>query len=553
MSAYADGYPTSFANLGIDFLSAIDFVGELRETPSVGGLDFFELMEVIFSGVGAVIAGFAAAFAIGWLITQQARNRSKEHATSIVDLAKREAEVVAKEAASKIQLELDQKRAEFERESKREKMEMEVRLNEVHSHEESLAALDHELRLREKNIEQELDEVRASKSNLLEMSGNVQRTMANLASMDVEEIKSELRLQVELECNDALSRMRKDLLERSELDVDREANRTLLAAMQRIASKPNSEISASIVQLPNDDMKGRIIGREGRNIKCFETATGTTLLIDESPRMVLISSFDPVRREIAKSSLEALVKDGRIHPATIEEFVGVARLDVDGFIEKAGDAAINQLKISRMHPEITTLLGKLKFRTSYSQNVLEHSVEVAMLCSIIASELGLDPNLAKRAGLLHDIGKAIDGEYEGSHAIVGADFVKARGENDIVVNAVAAHHEEVAPESLYAGIVILADTISAVRPGARAESISAYIDRLQTLETLAKSFDGVQNAYAIQAGREVRVVVDPSSISDEDAGNLSVRMRERIEEELDYPSSIRIIVIREQRYVETAK
>jgi ribonuclease Y len=553
MSTYADGYPTSFANLGIDFLSAIDFVVYLRETPSVGGLDFFEQMEVIFSGVGAIIAGFAAAFAIGWLITQQARNRSKAHATSIVDLAKREAEVVAKEAASKIQLELDEKRAEFERESKREKMEMEVRLNEVHSHEESLAALDHELRLREKNIEQELDEVRASKSNLLEMSGNVQRTMANLASMDVEEIKSELRLQVELECNDALSRMRKDLLERSELDVDREANRTLLAAMQRIASKPNSEISASIVQLPNDDMKGRIIGREGRNIKCFETATGTTLLIDESPRMVLISSFDPVRREIAKSALEALVKDGRIHPATIEEFVGAARLDVDGFIEKAGDAAINQLKISRMHPEITTLLGRLKFRTSYSQNVLEHSVEVAMLCSIIASELGLDPNLAKRAGLLHDIGKAIDGEYEGSHAIVGADFVKARGENDIVANAVAAHHEEVAPESLYAGIVILADTISAVRPGARAESISAYIDRLQTLETLAKSFDGVQNAYAIQAGREVRVVVDPSSISDEDAGNLSVRMRERIEEELDYPSSIRIIVIREQRYVETAK
>ncbi|MGK0238047.1 MAG: ribonuclease Y [Candidatus Pelagisphaera sp.] len=543
----------SFANLGIDFSSAIDFVEDLRETPGVGVSIFFELMEVIFSGVGAIIAGFAAAFAIGWLLTQQVRNRSKEHAISIVDLAKREAEVVAKEAASRIQLEIDEKRAVFDRESKREKMEMEVRLNEVHSHEESLAALDHELRLREKNIEQELDEVHASKGNLLEMSGNVQRTMANLASMDVEEIKKELREQVEFECKDALSRMRKDLLERSELDVDREANRTLLAAMQRIASKPSSEISASIVQLPNDDMKGRIIGREGRNIKCFETATGTTLLIDESPRMVLISSFDPVRREIAKSALEALVKDGRIHPATIEEFVSAARADVGGFIEKAGDAAVNQLKISRLHPEITTLLGKLKFRTSYSQNVLEHSVEVGLLCSIIASELGLDPNLAKRAGLLHDLGKAIDGEYEGSHATVGADFVKARGENDIVVNAVAAHHEEVAPESLYAGIVILADTISAVRPGARAESISAYIDRLQTLETLARSFDGVKNAYAIQAGREVRVVVDPSSISDEDAGNLSVRMRERIEEELDYPSSIRIIVIREQRYVETAK
>ncbi|MBT3482343.1 MAG: ribonuclease Y [Opitutales bacterium] len=510
-------------------------------------------MEVIFSGVGSIVAGFAAAYSIGWLLIRQTRNRSQEHAASIVGLAKREAEVVAKEATSALQLDIDEKRGAFERESKRIKMELEVRLNEIHSHEESLATLGQELRLREKNIELELDEVRASKSNLLKMSGNVQRTMANLASMDVEEIKSELREQVELECCDALARMRKDLLERSEVDVNREANRTLLAAMQRIASKPSSEISASIIQLPNDDMKGRIIGREGRNIKCFETATGTTLLIDESPRLVLISSFDPVRREIAKTALEGLVKDGRIHPATIEEFVGAARADVDGMIEKAGDAAINQLKISRMHPQIATLLGKLKFRTSYSQNVLEHSVEVGMLCSIIASELGLDPNLAKRAGLLHDIGKAIDGEYEGSHAIVGADFVKARGENDIVVNAVAAHHEEVPPESLYAGIVILADTISAVRPGARAESISAYIDRLQILETLARSFEGVKNAYAIQAGREVRVVVDPSSISDEDASNLSIRMRERIEDELDYPSSIRIIVIREQRYVETAK
>ncbi|MCL4160536.1 UNVERIFIED_CONTAM: hypothetical protein GTU68_004733 [Idotea baltica] len=323
--------------------------------------------------------------------------------------------------------------------------------------------------------------------------------------------------------------------------------------MQRIASKPNNEITAAVVQLPNDDMKGRIIGREGRNIKCFETATGTTLLIDESPQMVLVSSFDPVRREIAKCALERLVNDGRIHPATIEEFVGEARNDVDQIVEQAGDAAVGQLKISRIHPEVVSLLGKLRFRTSYSQNVLEHSIEVGVLCSLMASELGLDPNIAKRAGLLHDIGKSIDGEYEGSHALVGADFVKARGEDDIVVNAVAAHHEEVAPESLYAGLVILADTISAVRPGARAETISAYIDRLRTLEELALSFPGVKAAYAIQAGREIRVVVNPDVVCDDTAGELGRDLRARIEDELDYPSSIRITVIREQRFTETAK
>ncbi len=511
------------------------------------------MMDVASSSVLALIAGFGIAYGVSWLVTRHARARAREDAVSIIELSKREADVVGKEARSKLHLELEEKRSEISREAKRMEMEIDVKLAEIRSHEESLAALDHELRLREKNIETELDEIKESKLSLLETSANVRRTMANLASMDIEELKRELREQVKFECNDELLRMRKDIVDRSEIDINREANRSLLAAMQRIASKPSSEISASIVQLPNDDMKGRIIGREGRNIKCFETATGTTLLIDESPQMVLISSFDPVRREIAKSALENLVQDGRIHPATIETFVSEARADVDQIVEKAGDTAVNQLKISRLHPEVITLLGKLKFRTSYSQNVLEHSVEVGMLCSIIASELGLDPNIAKRAGLLHDIGKAIDGEYEGSHASVGADFVKARGEDDVVVNAVAAHHEEVAPATLYAGVVILADTISAVRPGARAESITAYIDRLKTLETLAKSFPGVSSAYAIQAGREVRVVVDPKSITDEKAYALSRDMRERIEDELDYPSTIRITVIREQRYVETAK
>ena len=498
-------------------------------------------MEVVSSWILPFLIGFAGAFLAGYLMSRRARVQAKTEADSIISLARREADVVSKESRSTLELEIREKRSEIEREAKGMEMEIDILLSEIKSHEESLAALDHELRLREKNIEDEIQDLKDDESRLSELSKNV------------EQIKKELREQVELDSNDELSRLRKELLERSEADVNREAKRTLLAAMQRIASKPNSDISAAIVQLPNDDMKGRIIGREGRNIKCFETATGTTLLIDESPQMVLVSSFDPVRREIAKTALERLVKDGRIHPATIEEFVGAARLDVDEIVENAGDAATCCLKISRLHPEIITLLGKLKFRSSYSQNVLEHSVEVGQLCSIFASEMGLDPNIAKRAGLLHDIGKAIDGEYEGSHAIVGADFVKARGESGIVVNAVAAHHNEVPAESLYAGIVILADTVSAVRPGARSESIASYIDRLNSLEKLAVSFPGVKSAYAIQAGREVRVLVDPDDVSDDEAKLLSRSLRDRIEDELEYPSSIRITIIREQRFTDTAK
>ena len=501
----------------------------------------------------AIVVGFGAAYGISWWLSRHTREQSRAEARSVVELARRKAEIESLEARAKAEREIEGLRSDLARAEQRAELEIEMKLKEIRSHEESLGSLDHELQLRRRQIESELAEVQSSKKNLGEMTANLQRAMANLASMDVEEIKASLREQVKSDCADELKKLRKDVMERSEADIQREAKRTILAAMQRIASKPNNDITAAVVQLPNDDMKGRIIGREGRNIKCFETATGTTLLIDESPSMVLVSSFDPVRREIAKTALERLVADGRIHPATIEDFVSDARADVSQIVENAGDAAVQQLKISRLHPEIITLLGKLKFRTSYSQNVLEHSVEVGFLCSIIASELGLDPNIAKRAGLLHDLGKAIDGEYEGSHAKVGAEFVKARGEDAIVVNAVAAHHEEVAPESLYAGVVILADTISAVRPGARAETMTAYIDRLKTLEDVARRFPGVNMAYAIQAGREVRVIVDPERATDAQAQELARQIRDQIESELQYPSTIRVTVIREQRFVETAK
>ena len=322
--------------------------------------------------------------------------------------------------------------------------------------------------------------------------------------------------------------------------------------MQRIASKPNNDLTATLVHLPTEDMKGRIIGREGRNIKAFESATGVTLMIDESPQLVLLSSFDPVRREVARSALEALVKDGRIHPASIEEFVKRAQEEIDLVTTQAGEDAVTKLNINGLHPEIIKMLGRLKYKFSYNQNALDHSVETAFLASILASEVGLDPNIAKRAGLLHDIGKGVPGELEGSHAIIGADFIKRHGETPIVINAVAAHHEEVKPETVYAGLVILADTISATRPGARAESMDSYIQRLDKLEKLALSLEGVHQAFAIQAGREIRVVVAPQHVTEDRAREIAKELRQRIESELQYPSTIKITVIRESRFTETA-
>ncbi len=341
-------------------------------------------------------------------------------------------------------------------------------------------------------------------------------------------------------------------MDRSEADLKAEAKRVLLAVMQRMASQPAHDVTATIVQLPNDEMKGRIIGREGRNIKAFEASTGVTLLIDESPNMVLISSFDPVRREVAKIALQALVADGRIHPASIEDQVHRAQAEINTHVLAAAEEAVQKLKLSGIHPEILQVLGRLQFRHSFAQNVLDHSIEVAQFASLIASELGLDPQLAKRAGLLHDLGKAIEAELEGSHAHIGAEFARRFGEAPVIVNAIAAHHEEVKPESLYAGIVVLADTLSAVRPGARAESMAAYIERLQRLERIALDLPGVQQAYAIQAGREVRVVVAPGAVGDSEAREIATKIRQRIEDELQYPSTIKITVIREQRFTETA-
>ena len=494
----------------------------------------------------------AIGFMVVWIATRQSRRLSNQQAVELLEVARREAAVAAEELKQKAEAEIQEKRAELNRELDRREIESDVRLREFRAHEESLGLLDYQLEQREERINREAAAVKQARDAIRELSKNVRQRLEGLSQMDAEEVRRQLREEVLLECQDELRALRRSTLEKSEQELQTEARRILIAAMQRLSSKPNNDMTATLIQLPSEEMKGRIIGREGRNIKAFEAATGVTLMIDETPQLVLLSSFDPVRREVARVALEALVKDGRIHPASIEEFVKRAQDEIELTTTQAGEEAVSRLNINGLHSEIIKLLGRLKYRFSYTQNVLDHSVETAFLASLIASEVGLDPNIAKRAGLLHDIGKGVPGELEGSHAVIGADFIKRFGETPIVANAVASHHEEVRPETIYAGLVILADTISATRPGARAESMSNYIKRLDRLEKLALSLEGVQQAFAIQAGREIRVVVSPEHVTDERARALAQELRHRIEAELQYPSTIKITVIREARFSETA-
>lgn len=501
----------------------------------------------------SLLIGVLLGFFVAWLVTRSTRRTAHENASELIDVARREAAVAAGEVKQKAEEEIRQKRAEFNREYDRREIESDLRLREIRAHEESLALLDYQLESRQERLNRESSAIKQARDAIRDLSKSVRKRLEGVSQMDAEEIRRALREEVLLECQDELRVLRRETMEKSEHQLQMEAQRILVATMQRLASRSANDLTASIIQLPSEEMKGRIIGREGRNIKAFESATGVTLLIDESPQTVLISSFDPVRREVGRMALEALVKDGRIHPATIEEFVKRAQEEIGVSTEQAGEDAVAKVGINGLHPEIISLLGKLKFRFSYNQNVLDHSIETAFLASMIASEAGLDPNIAKRAGLLHDIGKAMPAELEGSHAHVGAEFIRRYGETPIVVNAVEAHHEEVKPETVYAGIVILADTISAVRPGARAESITSYVQRLEKLEKLAMDLEGVQQAFAIQAGREIRVVVAPNIVTDDRARELAKELRQRIERELQYPSSIKITVIREQRFTETAK
>jgi ribonuclease Y len=348
------------------------------------------------------------------------------------------------------------------------------------------------------------------------------------------------------------AQMVKDIKEEARLRAEGEAREIIIQAIQRCAVSHAADTTVSVVSLASDELKGRIIGREGRNIRTFETLTGVEVMIDDTPGAIIISGFDPVRREVAKLAMERLVTDGRIHPARIEEIVARTREEMNGIIKAAGEAVVLELGIVGLNPELVKMLGRLKYRTSYGQNVLVHSKEVAYLAGLMAQELDLDPAVAKRAGALHDVGKAADQTVEGTHAAIGAELAQRFGESDLVVNAVAAHHEEARLDSPYAFLIAAADSVSGSRPGARRESFDTYIKRVESLEAIAASFEGVEKAYAIQAGREIRVLVEPDKVMDKDAGELAAKVAAQIQTELKYPGQIKVTVIRETRAVDYA-
>lgn len=507
-----------------------------------------------FSIIAAFILGLVGATLIAFVFVQRLRREYEGRFEERCRLKEREAELRMEEWSYQRERELEKKLAEKEGELEDKARQVRTREDEAVA---TLLSAEKEQELlskRRREFEEKLEEVEQAEESLRGQARDYRQRLEEQSRWSTEEAREALLEEARLECEDEIREYKAELLNRSEREVEEEARRTLISCMQRLSAGPQEDITATLVPIPSDDMKGRIIGREGRNIKSFESLTGTTLLIDETPDNVLISSFDPVRRETARIALESLIKDGRIHPSSIEEAVRKGEEEMKQSVVESGEDALRRLRLSKMHPEVVNALGKLRFRLSNNQNSLEHSIEVANLCALMASELGLDPLLAKRSGLLHDIGKALDEEQEGSHARAGAYFLKRIGQEDeAVLNAVAGHHGEVPAESPYVALVMIADSLSAVRPGVRADSLDGYLQRVRSLESIAAKMEGVSEAYAIQAGREIRVIVEPEKVADADTPLLARKIRRRIEEELQYPGTIRVTVIRETRVQEVAK
>lgn len=498
------------------------------------------------------IVGAAVGILVLFVLNKRRLARIEETRRGQLDVEMREGRLALKEAQSEMELSFKNKELDLQRAMVAREDELKIRARELEREGERQTDAQTQLESKFKELAREQRLLGDAEHEAEKIRRLYRLKLHQITQMERDEARQLLIRSTEKECEQEIRELRRNKLDRAESEVADEAKRILLAAMQRITSQPMNDATATVVSLPSEEMKGRIIGREGRNIRTFEHATGTTLMIDETPDSVLISCFDPVRREIARIALEALLRDGRIHPSSIEDEVAKAEEEMHANVIDLGEGALRKLRLHDVHPEVVALLGKLHYRLSNNQNTLAHSVEVANLCALIASEIGLDPTIAKRAGLFHDIGKAVDEEYEGSHATVGADIIKQHGEDARVVNAAAAHHQEVPAESVYAGLVMVADSLSAVRPGARASSIDGFIQRVRSIEEIAAAQPGVSEAYAVQAGREVRVIVEPEVVNDEEARQLARTIRQQIENQLNYPGTVEITVIREQRYTETA-
>ena len=469
-----------------------------------------------------------------------------EEALKTAETKKREAMLEAKEEALRTKNEL-------ERETKERRAELQHYENRVLSKEENLDKKQNALEKREQTLQQKEESIAARSREVDSLYDRGMEELERIAGLSVEQAKEFLLRSIEDDVKHDKARMIRDLESAAKEEADKKAKEYVVSAIQRCAADSVAESTVSVVQLPNDEMKGRIIGREGRNIRTLEQLTGVELIVDDTPEAVVLSGFDPVRREIAKVALEKLINDGRIHPARIEEMVEKAQREVDTRMREAGEAAVLEVGVHGIHPELVKLIGRMRYRTSYGQNALRHSIEVAELSGILAAEVGVDVRMAKRAGLLHDIGKAVDHEIEGSHVQLGVELCRKYKENQIVINTVESHHGDVEPESLIACIVQAADTISAARPGARRETIETYTNRLAQLEEITNSFEGVEKSFAVQAGREVRIMVVPEKVTDDDMVILAHNVAKRIEQEMQYPGQIRVNVIRESRVQDTAK
>lgn len=514
---------------------------------------FLDGIIIIISCIIAVIIGVLIGFVMRKKIAEATIGSAEKEADNILINAKKEAEAKKKEILLEAKEESLKVKNEIENESRERKQEIQRFEKRLIQKEETLEKKAQSLEKKEELHQEKLAKLEEERENIEKISNKKLEELERISGFTIDQAKEYLLSNLEEELTHEKAIRIKDMEASIKQEADKKAKQIIGIAIQRCAVDHVTESTVSVVPLPNDEMKGRIIGREGRNIRAIESLTGIDIIIDDTPEAVILSGFDPMKREIARIALEKLILDGRVHPAKIEEMVEKAKKEVETMIREDGESACLEIGAHGVHPEIIRLLGKLKFRTSYGQNVLKHSLEVAHLTGLMASDLGLDVTLAKRAGLLHDIGKAIDYDMEGSHVELGSDICKKYKENNVVINAVESHHGDKEPISLISVLVQAADAISAARPGARRETLETYIKRLQNLENIADSFEGVEKSFAIQAGRELRIMISPEVVDDDKLVLLARKISKRIEDELEYPGQIKVNLIRETRVVDYAK